>query len=61
MILESGIALLPEMGGPEMAPQTPQRSSLPGGAGARLDLAPHAWAPKWPTTFGAPWPSRGTP
>jgi hypothetical protein len=25
------------MGGPEMAPQTPQRSALPGGAGPRLD------------------------
>jgi hypothetical protein len=25
------------MGGPEMAPQAPQRSSRPGKAGARLD------------------------
>jgi hypothetical protein len=25
------------MGGPDMAPQTPQRSSRPGGAVARLD------------------------
>jgi hypothetical protein len=36
------------MGGPEMAPQTPQHSSRPGGAVALLDLAPRAWAPKWP-------------
>jgi hypothetical protein len=27
------------MGGPEMAPQTPQRSAGPGEAGARLDPA----------------------
>ncbi len=27
------------MGGPEMAPQTPQRSARPGEAGARLDTA----------------------
>ena len=26
------------MGGPEMAPQTPQRSSRPGAAGARLGI-----------------------
>jgi len=26
------------MGGPDMAPQTPQRSSRPGGAGALLDI-----------------------
>src|SRR5213079_3127960 len=36
------------LGGPEMAPQTPQRSSRPGGAVARLDLARVPGAPRWP-------------
>jgi len=27
------------MGGPDMAPQTPQRSGRPGGAAAPLDIA----------------------
>jgi len=31
------------MGGPEMAPQTPQRSERPGAAGALLYLA---WGPR---------------
>ena len=34
------------MGGPEMAPQSPQRSSRPGGAVARLDLAPAHGGPE---------------
>src|SRR5207247_9707251 len=37
-----------EVGGPEMAPHTPQRSARPGEARARLDC-PRA-APKWPPT-----------
>jgi len=32
-----GPVLSMEMGGPEMAPQTPQRSSRPGQTAARLD------------------------
>src|SRR5438445_4222981 len=60
------------MGGPEMAPHTPQRSSRPGEAVARLDpqrssrpgeavarLDPPR-SPK-PHTLGAPRRSRGTP
>ncbi len=34
------------MGGPEMAPQPPHRSSRPGGAVARLDLAPAHGGPE---------------
>src|SRR6202171_5945158 len=33
-------------GGPEMAPQTPQRSSRPGKAGARLDHRFRRWGPR---------------
>src|SRR5204863_1211773 len=46
-----------DMGGPEMAPHTPQRSSRPAKAVARLD-PPRS--PK-PHTLGAPRRSRGTP
>ena len=45
MTLESGIALLPEMGRPEMAPQTPQRSGRPGEAVAPLDTPQRSGRP----------------
>src|SRR5207247_2936504 len=51
-----------EVGGPEMAPHTPQRSARPGEARARLDC-PRA-APKWPPpppAPGAPRRSHGAP
>src|SRR6266478_2249049 len=54
------------MGGPEMAPHTPQRSSHPGEVVARLDphtlVAPRrsCGAPR-PPTLGAPRGSRGAP
>src|SRR6266446_7839676 len=54
------------MGGPEMAPHTPQRSSRPGEAVARLDphtlVAPRRsrGAPR-PATLVAPRRSRGAP
>ena len=51
------------MGGPEMAPQLPQRSSRPGGAVARLDLAPGHGGPRDgppnPPALVAPRRSRG--
>src|SRR5919109_771814 len=46
------------MGGPEMAPQTPQRSERPGGAVALLYHAIRTWgpetAPKSPSVRSAP-------
>src|SRR6267378_7738793 len=53
------------MGGPEMAPPTPQRSERPGTPVALLDLASRAWGPEMapnPPAFGAPpGETRGAP
>jgi hypothetical protein len=54
-----------KMGGPEMAPHTPQRSGRPGKAVASLDIHARAapakpWRPSI-SALGPPWQSRGVP